>query len=125
MPLARLTLPTDLPDTKARGLADAVHRALVDTCAVPEADRFQLLVRLPAHAMILDPHFGGVTRSAEACVVEISFLRGRSDAQKRALYADIARGAAEAGLRGDDVLVALTENGPIDWSLGGGVAYAG
>lgn len=123
MPLARLSLPARLPEPKALALADAVHRSLVDTCGVPEADRFQLLLRMPAGSMILDPHFGEVSRSGEACVVEILFLRGRSEAQKRALYASIDRLAQAAGLRGDDVMVALTENGPIDWSLGHGKAY--
>lgn len=51
------------------------------------------------------------------------FLRGRSDAQKRARYRGVAERAHQIGLRPDDLLVALAENGPIDWSLGRGQAY--
>jgi phenylpyruvate tautomerase PptA (4-oxalocrotonate tautomerase family) len=73
--------------------------------------------------MVIDPSFGGVERSADACIVEITFLAGRSDEQKRALYRHISQGAEAVGLRADDVVVALTENGRIDWSLGRGQAY--
>lgn len=124
MPLTRLSIPAHLPDSQVLALAQAVQAALVQTCAVPQDDSFQLVQRFPSQAMILDPHFGGVTRSANACVIEILFLRGRSDAQKRALFRSIADGAQQAALRPDDLLVALAENGPIDWSLGRGESYA-
>lgn len=125
MPLARITVPAHLPEHQAIRLADAVHFGLVHTCNVPDEDRFQLVLRLPAGAMLLHPTFGGVSRSADASVVEISFLQGRSDEQKRALYRSVVQQAESAGFRPDDVLIALTENAPIDWSLGRGQAYAG
>lgn len=124
MPLARLSIPAHMPEGQALGLAGAVQGALVQTCAVPLDDCFQLIQRLPPEAMILDPHFGGVTRSVNACVIEITLLQGRSAAQKRALFRSIADRAQQVGLRPDDVLVALAENGPIDWSLGRGQSYA-
>ena len=62
-------------------------------------------------------------RSADASIVEITLLTGRNDDRKRSLYRAIAAGAVAAGFRSDDVMVALIENGPIDWSLGRGEAY--
>ena len=124
MPLAKLHVPAHLSSDVVRHLADAVHTALVTACAVPQGDRFQVVLRLPPDCMILDPTFGGVARSADACVVEIAFLQGRTDAQKRALYRAIAEGAQAGGLRPDDLVVALLENGRVDWSLGRGQAYA-
>jgi hypothetical protein len=106
-----------------RALAAAVQDGLVQTCGVPRDDLFQLLSRFEPEDMVIDPSFGGVERSASACIVEITFLVGRSDEQKRALYRHIAQEAEAAGLRADDVMVALTENGRIDWSLGRGQAY--
>ncbi|HET6827230.1 MAG TPA: tautomerase family protein [Ramlibacter sp.] len=123
MPLTRLSVPAHLPDSLAQALAGAVQDALVQTCAVPQDDSFQLVQRFPPGSMLLDPHFGGVSRSDDACVIEIMFLQGRSDAQKRALYRGVAERAHQIGLRPDDLLVALAENGPIDWSLGRGQAY--
>lgn len=124
MPLARLSVPSHLPAHRVRALADAVHDALVATCGVPQADRFQLVVRLEPEAMILDPVFPGVARSGDASVVEISFLGGRSPAQKRALYREAVARAVQGGFRPDDVMIALVENSAIDWSLGRGLAYA-
>lgn len=124
MPLTRISVPIHLEPTRARALAEAVQAGLVQTCNVPPDDLFQLVTRFEPHAMILDPAFGGVSRSRDACIVEITFLRGRTDEQKRKLFRHIAEQAVAAGLRGDDVMVALTENAHMDWSLGRGLAYA-
>ncbi len=96
----------------------------METCGVPPKDLFQLLSRFDADDMILDPTFGGVNRSADACIAEITFLQGRTEDQKRALFRYISQRAAQAGFRPDDIMVALTENSKMDWSLGLGVAYA-
>lgn len=123
MPLTRISAPKHLPREALQAPAAAVQEGLVQTCGVPPDDLFQLLSRFESEDMIFDPSFGGVVRSESACIVEITFLSGRSDEQKRALYRHIAQGAEAAGLRPDDVMVALTENGRIDWSLGRGQAY--
>jgi phenylpyruvate tautomerase PptA (4-oxalocrotonate tautomerase family) len=123
LPLTRISAPSHLARQLVHALAAAVQDALVQTCGVPRNDLFQLLSRFEPEDMVIDPFFGGVERSENACIVEITFLTGRSDAQKRALYRHIAQVAEAAGLRADDVMVALTENGRIDWSLGRGQAY--
>lgn len=86
MPLTRLSVPQHLPATQVRALADAVQTGLVSTCKVPEDDRFQLINRFAADDMMLNPSFGSMARTADASVVEITFLEGRSNDQKRALY---------------------------------------
>lgn len=123
MPLIRLTVPDHLPDTSVQALAQAVHGALVACCNVPQADRFIVINRLPGSALMLDPYFPNVTRSADACIVDITLLGGRTADQKQRLYRHIAAGAVQAGLRADDVMVALTENSAIDWSLGRGMSF--
>ena len=123
MPLTRLSVPDHLSAQQVRGLADAVHDALVECCDVPQGDRFQLVSRFERDHLILDPNFGDVQRTADACVIEITFLSGHTDAQKRRLYRDLAARAAGIGLAQDDLVVGLVENGAIDWSLGRGRAY--
>jgi len=123
MPLSRISVPSLLSATKVRALADAVHHALVTTCDVPDKNRFQLVLRYPSGAMLLDPTFPNVSRSAEACVVEILFLEGRTPEQKSRLFQTIAARAADAGFYKDDIMIALTENAPTDWSLAGGLAF--
>jgi hypothetical protein len=123
MPLTRISVPDHLSAQQVRGLADAVHDALVKCCDVPQGDRFQLVSRFERDHLILDPTFGDVQRTADACVIEITFLSGRTDDQKRRLYRDLATRAAGIGLAQDDLVVGLVENRAIDWSLGKGRAY--
>jgi hypothetical protein len=123
MPLARIAVPSTLPPAKLRALADAVHHGLVATCDVPDKDRFQLVSSYPPGAMILDPSYGEVSRTAEACVIEILFLEGRTPEQKSRLFRAIAARAVAAGFQGDDIMIALAENAVVDWSLGNGRAF--
>ena len=123
MPLARISVPAHLPQSQVIALADAVHHALVATCDVPPKDRFQLISRFAQGSMIIDPTFPDVIRTADASIVEITFLAGRDDHKKRLLYRVIVDKCVAAGFRADDILIALTENQPMDWSLGGGLAY--
>lgn len=124
MPLTKISAPKHLPSSKVKALADAIQEGLVKTCNVPSNDIFQLISRFPTEEIILDPHFGGVNRSNDACIAEIVFLTGRTDDQKRALFRHISDGAVKAGFLSDDIMVALMENSRMDWSLGHGVAYA-
>ncbi len=123
VPLARISVPQHLPAAKIRALADAVHEGLVSTCNVPPRDRFQLISGFSEDQMMIDPHFPDVARTADASIIEILFLEGRSTAQRAALFQHIANGAMAAGFQGDDIMVTLTENAATDWSLGFGRSY--
>jgi hypothetical protein len=123
MPLVRLDIPDDWDDARALGLADAVHVALIEAIGIPSADRFQIIQRHRAADFIRDRRHPNFDRGPDAVIISITFRAGRSDAMKRALYRAIASEAgARAGLRPDDVLVVITENGSPDWSFGGGIA---
>jgi phenylpyruvate tautomerase PptA (4-oxalocrotonate tautomerase family) len=124
MPLTKISAPRHLSSNQVQALAAAVQDGLVKTCNVPPNDLFQLISRFDSEEIILDPHFGGVNRSKDACVIEVVFLLGRTDDQKRALFRHVAELALGAGFRADDVMIALVENSRMDWSLGLGVAYA-
>lgn len=123
MPLARLYVPIHLSDDSVRHLVDAVHTALVTTCDVEEDNHFALVMRLPANSMVIDPHFGNLSRSPDASIVEILFLSGRTDEQKRRLYRSVIEQAQRQGWLPADIMISLTENTPIDWSLGNGIAF--
>ena len=123
MPLARLSVPAHLAPAKIRALADAVHEGLVETCGVPPNDRFQLVSTYAREMMFIDPTFPDVARTPDASIIEILFLEGRTIDQKKNLFRRIADRAVSAGFSGDDVMIALTENAPVDWSLGRGLAF--
>ncbi|MDX2101236.1 MAG: tautomerase family protein [Alphaproteobacteria bacterium] len=122
MPLVRFDLAQTLPPERVAALTDALHTALVETCAVPEADRFHIVTRHAPDGLMLDATFPNIPRSAAASVVQVTFRAGRSVDQKRALYRRFADLAEAAGHRREDLLVVLTENTSPDWSFGNGIA---
>ncbi len=124
MPLTKISAPKHVEFSRVKALAEAIQDGLVKTCNVPPKDLFQLISRFETEEMILDQNFGGVNRSRDACIAEITFLQGRTDEQKRQLFRHIVERAVAIGFRADDVMIALTENSRMDWSLGLGVAYA-
>jgi len=122
MPLVRITLAAGRTAEERRRMADAVHRALVETAGVPADDRFQVVQEVPPEGLIWDPSYLGQARSPQVVFVEITLNAGRTVEVKKALYAAIAAGLAKAaGLRPDDVLVNLVEVPRENWSFGGGV----
>jgi phenylpyruvate tautomerase PptA (4-oxalocrotonate tautomerase family) len=122
MPLVRITLAAGRTAEERRRMADAVHRALVETAGVPADDRFQVVQEVPPEGLVWDPSYLGQSRSPQVVFVEITLNVGRTVEVKKALYAAIAAGLNEAaGLRPDDVLVNLVEVPRENWSFGGGV----
>ena len=122
MPLVRMTLAAGRPAADRRRIADAVHKALVDTANVPADDRFQVVQEVPADSLIWDPHYLGQARSPQLVFIEITLNPGRTVEVKKALYAAIAAGLGKAaGVRPDDVYVNLVEVPRENWSFGGGV----
>ena len=73
--------------------------------------------------MFIDPTFPDVARTPDASIIEILFLEGRTIDQKQNLFRRIADRAVSAGFSGDDVMIVLSENAPVDWSLGRGRAF--
>lgn len=124
MPLTRISIPAAMPLEKARALADLVHDSLVETCAVPPKDRFQLISRFSREMMIIDPNFPDVNRTAEASIVEVLFIAGRTADQKDRLFRRIAEGARAIGFVVDDLMISLSENTAADWCAGQGRAFA-
>ncbi|MFI9365149.1 tautomerase family protein [Kitasatospora sp. NPDC053057] len=105
-------------------LGRAVHEALMETIGIPPDDHFQVLVGHDGtNGTLRYGGYLGVRRDEGLVYVAITLRAGRTDAQKRALYARIAELAHEyAGTEPRNVFVVLTENASVDWSLGHGLA---
>ena len=106
-------------------LGRAVHDALVEMIGIPPDDRFQVLVGHDGTSSTLryDPEYLGVRRDDGIVYVAITMRSGRTPVQKQGLYrriADLAHEYAETEPR--NMFITLTENEPIDWSFGDGVA---
>ena len=123
MPLVRIAVPADRDARYRRDVSDAVHQALVDAIGIPPADRFHIITAHGPEDLIFDPGYLDVARTPGFLAVHITLRRGRTAEKKRALYRAIADNVnAATGTRGEDVMVVLSENDPIDWCFGGGIA---
>lgn len=123
MPLVKLYLRKGKSSEYKKSVADAVHEALVAQANVPADDRFQILCELDDDSLIAHPSYGGVSRTRDLIIVEITLNAGRTVEIKKNLYADIAaRLGRAADVRPDDVMVSLVEVTKENWSFGGGRA---
>ena len=127
MPLVRIDVLEGRTDQELQAIGDGVHRALVETIQIPEADRFQVHTVHPPDRLVFDPGYLGIPRTEGIVVIQIALSAGRSVDKKKALYAAIARNLeADPGVRPEDVFVNLVEVAKENWSFGLGIAqYAG
>lgn len=107
---------------RLHALGRAVHDALVQTIGIPPDDLFQVLTSHDG-ALRYDAGYLGIRRDDDIVYVAITMRSGRTPAQKQALYRRIAELAHEyAGTETRNVFVTVTENEPVDWSFGDGIA---
>ena len=125
MPLVRISIHKGRTVEFRRKLGDAVHRALVQTFNVPEADRFQLLTEHEPGDLVYDPGYLGIARTNDIVIIQLTVSAGRTLAQKRALFKRIADNIAALGLRREDAWINLVEVAKENWSFGlGEASYA-
>jgi 4-oxalocrotonate tautomerase len=123
MPLVRITLRPAHPPEFLRDLSEAIHAALVAQANVPQDDKFHIIEEIPAERLIAHPSYGGVQRSENLVIIQITLNAGRTVEIKKNLYADIVRRLQEAvDIRPDDVLISLVEVTRENWSFGNGIA---
>ena len=122
MPLVKIYSSNNRTAAELRAIGDGVHDALVAQANVPADDRFQILNRLDRDQIVSHPSYGGVSRSEDVVIIEITLNAGRTVDIKKNLYAEIAMRLEKAGVRPDDVLVSLVEVTKENWSFGGGRA---
>jgi 4-oxalocrotonate tautomerase len=123
MPLVRIDVMEGRTAAELASIGDGVHRALVETIGIPEADRFQVISEHGAGRLVFDTGYLGISRTSGVVLIQITISSGRSLDQKRALYEAIARNlAARPGMRTEDVFVNVLEVVRENWSFGNGVA---
>jgi 4-oxalocrotonate tautomerase len=123
MPLVRISLREGKPESYVRKVADAIHRAMVETISVPPQDRFQVITEHDNSHFIYDPEYLNIRRTDDLVIVQITLNQGRTVELKKALYRRIADLLhQEVTLRREDVLVNLVEVAKENWSFGNGEA---
>jgi 4-oxalocrotonate tautomerase len=123
MPLQRISILSGRDLAYRRAVADGGHRALVETCGVPQDDRFQIITEHAEGSLVCSPSYLGISHGRAPVFVQVFLNRGRTLAQKKALYARIADLLLEsARVPRADVIISLVEVEKEDWSFGDGVA---
>jgi len=123
MPLVRISLRQGTSPAYRQAVADGVHRAMIESLAIPPDDRFQVINEYAAENLLYDPGYLGVQRSDRVIFVQITMSAGRKPQQKRKLYKRMAQILAESpGLRPQDLVVNLVEVSWENWSFGNGDA---
>src|SRR6266851_9323334 len=106
MPLVRIDVNEGRSEREFRAIGDAIHEALVSTCAVPADDRFQVSIIHCPETLIYDETFMGTHRSDGIVLVQVTFNAGRTTEQKVARYDRAAQLLAEtAAVSPDDVFI--------------------
>ena len=124
MPLVRISLRQGSTPEFRKAIADGVHRAMVETIAVPAEDRFQVINEYPPGGLIYAPSYLGVGHSDRIVLVQITLSFGRKPQQKRALFRRMADLLAESpGLDPKDLVINLVEVTWENWSFGNGEAH--
>jgi 4-oxalocrotonate tautomerase len=121
MPLVRISLFAGKSADYRRTIGDGIHQAMVETLAVPEHDRFQIITEHDAGGLIYDPGYLGIDRTDDLVLVQITLSAGRKPKQKRDFYARAAALLAqEPGLRPQNLFINLVEVAWENWSFGEG-----
>ena len=121
VPFIRTNIPADTSPQQRDSIVQGIHQALVDGIGMPADELFNMVAPYAPGEFACSRTFNGTNRSDRVVVIEITMRRGRSDAMKRALYANIARNLeANAGVARADVFIFTHENDYSDWSVGHG-----
>ena len=123
MPLVRIDgVEVRRTPEELRLLADAVHEVVLDAFAAPPGDRYQVITEHRSGQLLCEDTDLGAERTDDLVVLRV-VQQGRSEEQKRALYAGPARRLKEAdGLQPSDLVVSVASNSREDRSFGLGRA---
>lgn len=122
MPLVRIDLQEGRSASEVRLIADVVQEVMLDVFAAPPRDRYQIVTEHPVGQIIAEDTGLGFERTDGVTVIQI-VQQGRSEDQKRAAYAELARRLEqECGVASSDLIISIVANERADWSFGNGRA---
>ena len=122
MPLVRIDVHKGRTPQDLRHIADTVQDVMLEVFAAPSGDRYQIITEHSVGQIIAEDTGLGFERTTGVTVIQI-FQQGRSEAQKKAVYRELAaRLQASCNIAPTDLVVSIVTNGLDDWSFGLGRA---
>ncbi len=117
MPLIQIDLDRELFDTFGDQLSAAVHKAQIEALDIPSDDLFQVFTPHGARELRFDPGYNGVDRR-RLVLLRITMVHMYDVETKKRLFRAIVERFGEAGVRAEDILISVVENGVEDWYAG-------
>ena len=117
MPLIQIDLDRELFDSLGDKLGHAVHQAQIEALDIPSDDLFQVFTPHGPGELRFDPGYNGVDRQG-LLLLRITMVHMYSVATKQRLFRAIVERFGETGVRAEDILIAVIENGFEDWYAG-------
>lgn len=117
MPLIQVELEQALFDRAHDDIGEAIHQAQIEALGIPADDRFQVFRPRATGELKFDPGFNGVTRTS-LVLIQVLAVHMYPVAVKRRFFETIVAKLEPLGIRGEDVLIAVAENGFEDWYAG-------
>ena len=117
MPLVQVDLPRPLFDSHAKAMGDEIQQAFIEALEVNPLDRFQVFRPRDEGEIVFDPAYGNVDRRS-LVLIQILMVHRYSTDLKRRLYRTMVTRLEAIGIRREDILIAVTENGFEDWYAG-------
>ena len=123
MPLVRIDLRRGKPPAYRRAICDGIYRAMRESFAVPDEDRFMIVTEHEEADFVFSESYLDIARSQDLVIIQITANDTRTIEQKKAFFAQVAAVLAEKpGLRPQDVFINLVEVAKQNWSFGNGIA---
>ena len=123
MPFTRISMREGRSAADKKKIVEDVYLALREAFNVPEDDLFSVITEHGANDFYYSRNYLGIERSDELIFIQITATHMRTEPQKKALFAGIARRLNKSiGVRPEDVFINLVEVLKENWSFGLGIA---
>ena len=123
MPLVRIDLRKGKSAAHKKAIGESVYRAMRETFAVPEEDRFMVVTEHDDDGFFFSRTYLNIERTDDLVMIQLTVTNSRNVDQKKALFARIVELLGEQpGLRAQDVFINLVEVDKANWSFGNGIA---
>lgn len=117
MPLIQVHLTRELFDASHEEIGHAIHQAQIEALGIPADDRFQVFAPHGPGELKFDTGYNNVDRR-DLLLIRITAVHMYGTDTKRALFRTVIDKLTALGIRPEDVLICLTENGFDDWYAG-------
>src|SRR3954470_16574987 len=110
MPLIEVHLSRTTFADHRKDISEAIHSAQIEALGIPTDDRFQIFAPHDSDELQFDPGYNGVDRR-ELIVIRVTAVCMYNDETKKAFFKSVVARMESIGIRPEDVLISLVENG--------------